>query len=83
MIFKSLSLSDNFSNNLRLTSDLHNYSTRNSNRNTLIVPHCNTSRTQSSFMYQSISEWNGLPDDIRESETITSFKLKQYYVNRY
>ena len=85
MIFKSLSLSDNFSINLRLTSDLHNYSTRNSHRNNLIVPQCNTSRTQSSFIYQSISEWNGLPDDLRTCETISRFKhkLNKYYLNLY
>ena len=85
IIFKSLSLSDNFSINLRLASELHNYSTRNSARNNLIVPRCNTSRTQSSFMYQSISEWNSLPDDIRTCETISRFKhkLKKYYVNAY
>ena len=85
MLFRSLSVSDTFSNNLRLTSNLHNYSTRNSSRNNLIVPRCNTSRTQSSFMYQSISEWNALPDDIRGCETITRFKnkLKKYYLNKY
>ena len=37
MLFKYLFFSDTFSNNLRLTSDLHNYSTRNNNRNNLIV----------------------------------------------
>ena len=63
-IFKQRILIYMFKNqNFATHSDNHAYNTRN--RQDLVVPRFNRSRTQSSYFYQGILLWNSIPSDIR------------------
>ena len=57
----------------------HSYPTRNSSN--YILPHCRTTYHFNSFIPSTISMWNQLPNHIKESNTISSFKqkLNEYY----
>jgi hypothetical protein len=52
--------------------DCHSYNTRGSEYN-FQIPMCNTI-TQTSFYYNAIKEWNGLPDDLRAIVGKDAFK---------
>lgn len=82
-VFTSLTSNNNISPRLQITSERHNYSTRNST--SLVLPQFNRSRTQSSFIYQAIKEWNSLPEAIKSSRSLFAFKfkLKAHYFSRY
>ena len=58
----------NISSRIYSHSNLHNHSTRN--RNNLVLPHFNQSKSQSSFLYQSIRRWNILPDHVKSHDTL-------------
>ena len=62
-MFENLNLNTNI---LPKHSDVHNYSTRNSN--IFIAPKCNMKRTEMSINFKSIKVWNKLPADIRTSD---------------
>ena len=68
---------------LHTHSNIHEHNTRN--RNNLVVPRYTRTRSQSSFLYQSITEWNNLPAAIKISESAPAFrrKLKGYYCSLY
>ena len=55
-------------------SNSHNHSTRS--RNKLVLSHFNKSRSQSSSLYQSIKQWDILPDRVKTSDILFKFKLK-------
>ena len=59
MMFKSLSPSDNFFISLLLTSDLHNYSTRNNNRINIIVPQCSAIQAELNPVSRANQSVNG------------------------
>ena len=63
----------------RLMSTIHSYSTRNSNN--LEIPRYNKATSQSSFLFQSAKEWNIIPENIRNSSSLASFKsnLRRFY----
>ena len=63
----------------QLHSDIHYHNTRH--RNNLVLPHYHRSKSQLSFSFQSIKEWNNIPDEIKQSETGRLFKskLKDHY----
>ena len=67
----------------RLMSTIHSYSTRNSNN--LEIPRYNKATSQSSFLFQSAKEWNLIPEYIRNSSSLASFKsnLRRFYCNLY
>ena len=55
-------------------SDVHNRYARNCKD--LNIPKCRTSLAQRSFRYRATKIWNNIPDEIRNSKTITIFKKK-------
>ena len=64
-------------------ANIHAYNTRHSND--LVVPRYNLTKSQKSFVYNSIHAWNSLPEEITSSNSIKSFKmrLKDYYCSLY
>ena len=64
-------------------ADIHSHDTRN--RNDLILPRYNKTRTQSSWMYRGILEWNSLPEEIKNIRTLNAFKnsIKRNILNNY
>ena len=52
----------------------HEYSTRFSNNNGLQVPYCRTALSQKSFLYRSVSLWNGLSVSVKQANTLSIFK---------
>ena len=64
-------LTDDYSG---LTKRRHQYNTRNSARGDMsVIPH-NTSRFEKSTIYRAISNWNSIPEHIRNIESTSSFK---------
>lgn len=59
-------------NFVKRLSDVHGRSTRY--RSNLDIPKCKTSSAQRSFRYRAIELWNSIPNDVRESSTLNSFK---------
>ena len=59
----------------------HAHGTRFTENNNLILPFYNKTKTQRSFLYKGISNWNCLPTEIRNINNIVKFKkvLKQYF----
>ena len=72
-----------FSNRLTTHAQTHSHDTRN--QNNISLPRYTKSRSQSSFLYQSIKEWNLLPNTIKHSTNKNSFKvrLKSHYIANY
>ena len=71
------------SNRLVRSSDLHGYNTRF--RGDFIVPYYAKTSSQSCFLYQAVSEWNKIPQAIKDSRSTHCFrgKLKKYFLNLY
>ena len=63
--------------------DIHDYNTRS--RNNLVLKCYNRAKSQHCFLYQGASLWNSLPECLRDSQSIISFKvnLKKYYCSLY
>ena len=80
-LFHYLTSNVNFSvsSHFQLHSDIHNHNTRH--RSNLVLPHYHRSKSQLSFSFQSIKEWNNVPEEIKQSETGRQFKskLKDHY----
>ena len=73
-----------FSNyNITAFSEIHAHNTRN--RNDLILPQVNRTRTQSSLFYQGVKLWNSLPEDIRSIQYVGAFKnsIKCHFLSEY
>ena len=60
-----------------LNSEVSNYSLRNAND--FQVPHSRTSLYSSSFLTSTTREWNSIPIEFRNSDSIVQFKR---YLNR-
>ena len=69
--------------NLLSQSDVHSHFTRH--RNNLIIPFYNLSRTQSTWLYQGILLWDSVPDQIKNTDEVVTFKsrLKNYLLSSY
>ena len=83
-IFKQRLLIYMFKNqNFATHSDHHSYNTRN--RQDLVIPRFNRSRTQCSYLYQGMLLWNSIPSDIRSLQYEGSFKsaIKDLYLSEY
>ena len=83
-LYKYNNLTNNeFHDRLIPHTNNHNHHTRN--RNNLVLPQYTKATTQSSFLYQSINEWNNVPTPIQNSQSIYSFKrkLKGHYCSLY
>ena len=52
----------------------HSYRTRFSTEDNLLLPLCNTTSFQKSFLYNSIEKWNSLNVELKHSESIEIFK---------
>ena len=53
-------------------SEIHSHNTRN--RGNITTPFFNRSRSQSTWLYQGVHLWNSVPDEIKSSLTMISFK---------
>ena len=77
------SSNDYISNYLQLNSDIHRYNTRI--RDNFSVPYFRRSASQSCFIYQSINNWNSLPDVVKQKKNQANFNriLRKYLVSHY
>ncbi|CAH3175879.1 unnamed protein product, partial [Porites lobata] len=57
-------------------SAVHNKNTRGCND--FVVPRCRLSMGQRAFYFRGPKEWNGLPDNIRNTKDIVSFKRRLF-----
>ena len=71
MMFKQINTNEF---DLTLATPDHQYLTRN--RDLLIVPQHRTTLQANSFSIQGIRTWNDIPNGIKESRTLNSFKIK-------
>ena len=57
--------------------------TRNQDR--LILPFYRKAKTQACFIYSAINEWNSIPETIKNSKTLPTFKykLRNFYLSQY
>ena len=64
-------------------SRIHVYETRNKDK--LAVELARKARTQSGYFFQSVKEWNGLPDELKNSENskLLRRKFKKHYITSY
>ena len=64
-------------------SSTHSHNTRQNQY--LSIPRYNLTKSQSSFLYNSIQEWNSIPNEIKNCDTLKTFKnnLKGYYCSTY
>ena len=71
------------SQSLQSHSAFHDFNTRN--RNNPAVPSFAQSRSQRSFLYRSVREFNSLPHDLKISRNLNVFKskLKNHYCFEY
>lgn len=53
---------------------VHNYSTRASSNNNLILPKPNTNQLKRTFIYRGTNTWNNLDMDIRNIQTVCQFR---------
>ena len=74
---------NNISTRLFSHSSNHQYNTRNSNE--LATPQLRLTTSQSSFLFRGITEWNNIPEVIKECDSIDKFKikLKDFYCSLY
>ena len=72
-----------FVNNILSLVPAHSYPTRNSQSNYLNIPRYRLSKCHQSFFYNSCSNWNDIPSNIRESRTKDEFRklYKQFLLN--
>lgn len=59
---------------LTFVQDIHNYETRS--RGNFYVDTVNTSYSQNNLFHKGLIEYNELPDDVKNSESLLSFKKK-------
>ena len=61
----------------------HTHNTRHNHN--LVTPRYNLTKSQSSFVFNSIRAWNSLPDEVLTCNSLPSFKsrLKHHYCNLY
>ena len=64
-----------------LVSEINLYATRSSRSLDVLVPTVNKSVFKKSFSYNGAVVWNSIPNVIRKSEDLPSFKMKyrQFY----
>ena len=64
-------------------SDFHNYNTRS--RDNFIIPFYARVGSQSCFLYQASTEWNLVPQHVKDSQSIHGFKkrLKKHILDQY
>ena len=60
-------------------SAVHNKNTRGCNN--FVVPRCRLSMGQRAFYFRGPKEWNGLPDNIKNTKDIDSFKQRLFILN--
>lgn len=54
--------------------EIHNRGTRN--KNSLVLPRCNSSLSQKSILYVGVKTWNSIPDEIRCIVSLNLFRVK-------
>ena len=84
-VFKCLNnLSSDFHKDFfKEISNLHNFNTRQSARNDLIVDKCHTEYFKNTISYDGASLWNRLPYNIKQTRNLNTFKLalKKYFLH--
>ena len=55
------------------------------NQAKLILPFYHRAKSQRSFIYSAIDDWNSIPEPIKNSKTLPTFKfkLKNFYLSQY
>ena len=66
-------------NHIKQISTVHSRCTRSSEDGKLYIPKCNTNYGQNTFHYEESVLWNVISKDIREVNSLLSFKLKMKY----
>ena len=81
--YQNLNNNNNITARFLSLSDIHEHNTRH--RHSLIVPQYHRSRSQTSFIFQSVKTWNDLPEDIKNTDTIRNLKskLRNHYCSLY
>ena len=69
-------------NNFTYISDVHSRTTRASSQKVFYLPHHKTNMFRKSFNYQGPKVWNDLPEYIRSSPSVSTFKqsAKKFYM---
>ena len=63
-----------FKNKLKRNNDVHNYNTRDSNL--LRIPFTRLHKFTNSFLSKGIHMWNLIPERIKSSRSLDTFKIK-------
>ena len=73
-----------FFNKISCQKTNHNFNTRFSTNNSLLLPKLNISKLNNSFFYSSIKYWNALPQAIKTCNSLIAFekKCKTSYNNK-
>ena len=58
------------------TSDFNSYATRNASNNDLYVPMPRVEMFRQSFQYAGPVFYNNLPQEVKDSQSLSSFKVK-------
>ena len=64
-------------------ANIHAHDTRNSHN--LVAPRYNLAKSQSSFLYNAINEWNSISAEIQNCTSLKTFKchLREHYCSSY
>ena len=69
-------------NELTVTQDYHNYYTRASSNNLIVLPRPHSELFKTSMKYYACDLWNSLPGHIKSAENIQTFKsMYKRYIN--
>lgn len=60
---------------LRSIESVHSYNTRHRQANNFYIDNCRTSGGQNGIVFKGLSLFNGLPDDIKNEQRISRFKI--------
>ena len=84
-VFKIIALNENevVANTMRLEPAAHGYDTRT--RENIRAPFPRTNVVKQSYKFQFVHIWNGVPEDIKRSNSLKIFKrrLSEYFVSFY
>ena len=81
--YQNINMNNNITARFLSLSDIHEHNTRH--RHSILIPQYHRSKSQASFIFQSIKTWNDLPEDIKNTDTIRNLKskLRSHYCDLY
>jgi len=76
-VYKMLNVmpTNNFDNFFCFTNQRHDVSTRSSTNNFLVAEKCHLDVRKHFFNNRIVQTWNALPSDVRDAESVNSFKI--------